>query len=82
MVGLGETKAEVEAVLRDLKKSGCDIVTIGQYLPPSREHLQPERYVTPGEFEEYKVCGEQLGFFKVFSGPFVRSSYQAGEIYK
>lgn len=80
MVGLGETKAEAEEVLADLKRSGCDIVTIGQYLPPSREHLKPERYVTPEEFEQYRSFGKSLGFLKVFSGPFVRSSYHAAQI--
>ena len=80
MVGLGETKEEVAATLTDLKAVGCDIVTIGQYLPPSRAHLQPVRFVTPAEFNEYEKLGQGLGFLQVSSGPFVRSSYHAGEI--
>ncbi|MDD5593763.1 MAG: lipoyl synthase [Candidatus Margulisbacteria bacterium] len=82
MVGLGETKEEVAAVLSDLKAAGCDIVTIGQYLPPSKAHLRPARFVTPAEFEAYKKLGEDLGCRKVESGPFVRSSYHAGELIK
>jgi lipoic acid synthetase len=80
MVGLGETKEEVVATLRDLKAAGCDLVTIGQYLPPSQAHLQPARFVEPAEFEEYKVLGKDLGFWQVASGPFVRSSYHAEDL--
>lgn len=80
MVGLGETKDEVFSIMRDLRTAGCDLVTIGQYLPPSKDHIKPERYVTPEEFEGYETIGKSLGFLKVFSGPFVRSSYHAGEI--
>jgi lipoic acid synthetase len=82
MVGLGETKEEVVAVLCDLKSAACDIVTIGQYLPPSRSHLQPERFVEPAEFEDYREIGKKLGFRHVAAGPFVRSSYHAGELIK
>ncbi|MFA4844243.1 MAG: lipoyl synthase [Candidatus Margulisiibacteriota bacterium] len=77
MVGLGETKEEVAAVLADLKNARCDIVTIGQYLPPSRTHRPPARYVTPPEFAEYQAIGQALGLNQVVAGPFVRSSYQA-----
>jgi lipoic acid synthetase len=80
MVGLGEKKEEIISVLEDLRSVECDIVTIGQYLPPSKVHPQVERYVPPEEFEEYREIGKDLGFLKVFSGPFVRSSYCAGEI--
>ena len=80
MVGLGETKEEVAALLTDLKSVGCDLVTIGQYLPPSRAHLQPARFVTPAEFETYEGLGRELGFAQIKAGPFVRSSYHAGEI--
>jgi len=76
MVGLGEEKAEIFKVLEGLKEAGCDIVTIGQYLPPSREHIKPERYVLPEEFEEFK----QFEGLKVIAGPFIRSSYRAGEV--
>ena len=79
MVGLGETKAEVISVLKDLRSVECDIVTIGQYLPPSKAHPTVERYSLPEEFEEYRDKGKKLGFLKVFSGPFVRSSYRAKE---
>ncbi len=79
MLGLGEEKAEVIAVIKDLKKVNCDLVTIGQYLPPSRNHLPAERYVAPEEFAEYQDIGQNLGI-KIFAGPFVRSSYRAGEI--
>ncbi|MFH1684597.1 MAG: lipoyl synthase [Candidatus Margulisiibacteriota bacterium] len=78
MVGLGETKEEVFNVLKDLKTAGCDIVTIGQYLSPSRAHPKAERYVHPDEFKEYEVFGKNLGL-EVFAGPFVRSSYHAGK---
>jgi lipoyl synthase len=81
MVGLGERREEVFSLLLDLKEVGTDIVTIGQYLPPSRDHLRTDRYVDPEEFEEYKRYGEQFGL-KVFSGPFVRSSYHAKEVVK
>jgi lipoyl synthase len=80
MVGLGETKEEVATALQDLKAANCDIVTIGQYLPPSRTHLQPVRFVTPAEFETYEGLGRELGFAQIKAGPFVRSSYHAGEI--
>lgn len=79
MVGLGETEAEIIAVLNDLKSAGCDIVTIGQYLPPSKAHLQPVRFVNPKEFEAYRKQGRAIGL-QVVAGPFVRSSYHAGEL--
>lgn len=79
MVGLGESQDEVLSVLGDLKASGCDIVTIGQYLPPSKSHPRVVRYVHPEEFKEYTELGNKLGL-KVFSGPFVRSSYRAAEV--
>ncbi len=80
MVGLGETDDEIIRALSDLKSVGCNIVTIGQYLPPSKQHPKVDRYVDPTTFEHYKKAGEDLGFLKVFSGPFVRSSYKAEEI--
>jgi lipoic acid synthetase len=79
MVGLGETGAEVAEVLMDLTAVNCDIVTIGQYLPPSKFHLRPERYVTPEEFDQYRAYGETIGL-KVLAGPFVRSSYHADKV--
>ncbi|HEY0143530.1 MAG TPA: lipoyl synthase [Thermoanaerobaculia bacterium] len=77
MLGLGERRDEVVEVLERLHESGCEIVTIGQYLQPKREKLDVVEYVHPDVFEEYRVIGEQIGFRAVFSGPFVRSSYMA-----
>jgi len=78
MVGLGETNAEVVETLKDLRAHGCDLITIGQYLQPSRDyHLPVERYVTPEEFAEFARIGAALGFKNVASGPLVRSSYHA-----
>ena len=79
MLGLGETKEQVVEVLRDLKANGVDFITIGQYLRPTPRHLPVARYVTPAEFDELKLIGEAMGFEMVASGPFVRSSYHAGE---
>lgn len=80
MVGLGETEEEVQEALRDLHNIGCDIVTIGQYLQPSKNKLRVHRFVTPEEFSRYKTYGEGLGIRHVYSGPFVRSSYNAGAV--
>jgi lipoic acid synthetase len=77
MLGLGETNEEVKEVLRDLKAHDVDMITLGQYLQPSRDHLRVERFVHPSEFEELKVYAESLGFAQVASGPLVRSSYHA-----
>ncbi|MHB1286501.1 MAG: lipoyl synthase [Leptospirales bacterium] len=79
MLGLGEEKEEVLSVLKDLRASGCTMVTIGQYLPPSRDHLPLKRYVSPEEFMEWEQVGRTLGFDSVASGPLVRSSYHAEE---
>jgi len=77
MLGLGETKEEVMEVMRDMKAHNIDMVTLGQYLQPSRNHLAVARFVHPDEFEELRVFGEALGFTHVASGPLVRSSYHA-----
>jgi len=79
MLGLGETHSEVEAVLRDLVDVGCDIVTLGQYLQPTRAHLPVDRYVAPEEFAELGALARGMGFRHVESGPLVRSSYHAWE---
>jgi lipoyl synthase len=79
MVGLGERPDEVLELLFRLRSAGVDIVTIGQYLSPSRDSLPVEEYVHPDVFERYREHGEGLGFRHVFSGPFVRSSYRAEE---
>lgn len=80
MVGLGETRDEVVEVLRDLVGAGCQVVTIGQYLRPTVEQVEVERYWTPAEFEELETIGTELGL-EVFAGPFVRSSYRAEEAF-
>ena len=80
MVGLGETPDEVEAVLRDLRASGVDIVTIGQYLRPSAAHIEVTEFVAPAVFERYGAAARALGFSGVASAPFVRSSYHAAEL--
>jgi lipoic acid synthetase len=79
MLGLGETMDEIKETMTDLREWGVDILTIGQYLQPSRKHLPITRYYTPDEFVELKMFGEQLGFQWVESAPLVRSSYRAGE---
>ncbi|MCE5325125.1 MAG: lipoyl synthase [Planctomycetaceae bacterium] len=81
MVGLGEAAGEVEQVLRDLRAAGCDIVTIGQYLAPSKHHLPVVRYVEPAEFAAYEAGAKAMGFAAVAAGPFVRSSYQAEDVF-
>ena len=82
MLGLGETENEVLELLRDLKQAECDFLTIGQYLQPRKDRLPVVRYVPPEEFEEYKRIGEEMGFRAVASGPFVRSSFHAFEMFK
>lgn len=77
MVGLGERFEEVVNVMRDLRNVGCDTITIGQYLQPSKKHLPVEKFVYPKVFDEYKKTGDSLGFKYTASGPFVRSSYNA-----
>ncbi len=77
MLGLGEDLEEVRDVLRDLKAHGCDMITLGQYLQPSRHHLPVARYLTPEEFDKLAEFGHSLGFQNVASGPMVRSSYHA-----
>jgi len=77
MVGLGETMEEVKSVMRDLHDWRVDILTIGQYLQPSKKHLPIERYYTPEEFDEFRCYGLAIGFKWVESGPLVRSSYHA-----
>jgi lipoic acid synthetase len=77
MVGLGETREELSKTLRDLRANGVEVVTVGQYLQPHARRLPVERYYTPDEFEELRKEGEALGFFRVESGPLVRSSYHA-----
>ncbi len=82
MLGLGESREEVKKTLQDLLDAGCSILTLGQYLQPTREHLQVERFIHPEEFDKWKETALEMGFAKVASGPFVRSSYHAKEIYQ
>jgi lipoic acid synthetase len=79
MLGLGEEIAEIEQVMRDLRAHQVEMLTLGQYLQPSRHHLPVARYVHPDEFERLRVLGEQMGFSHVASGPMVRSSYHADQ---
>lgn len=80
MVGLGETEKEVEETLIDLRNAGCDIVTMGQYLQPNRHKLRVKEFVTPEQFKKYESMGYNLGIKQMYCGPFVRSSYNAGEV--
>ena len=80
MLGLGETQQEVLDLLRDLRDAGCNFLTIGQYLQPRPDRLPVARYIPPEEFEEYKKIAEEMGFERVASGPFVRSSFHASRM--
>jgi lipoic acid synthetase len=77
MLGLGETPSEVERLLHDLRDAEVDVVTLGQYLQPTRRNLRVAEYITPAQFDAYRDFGLSLGFKMVFSGPLVRSSYMA-----
>jgi lipoyl synthase len=81
MVGLGEDGDELRQTLADLRAVGCDVVTIGQYLQPTPEHAPIARFYEPAEFDELARAAEELGFSGVASGPFVRSSYNAAEVF-
>ncbi|MGD1866441.1 MAG: lipoyl synthase [Phormidesmis sp.] len=80
MVGLGETDAEVRQVLGHLRAIDCDIVTIGQYLQPTQKHLGVKDFVSPTQFEAWRVAGEEMGFLQVVSSPLTRSSYHAEQV--
>jgi lipoic acid synthetase len=82
MLGLGESSAEIRATLKDLVEVGCRILTLGQYLQPSKMHLPVKRFVPPDEFEQWRQIAIEMGFSEVASGPFVRSSYHAKELYQ
>ena len=81
MLGFGETRAEIEQTLKDLLDVGCRMLTLGQYLQPSKNHLPVARFVHPEEFDHWKNTALELGFSDVASGPFVRSSYHAKELF-
>jgi lipoic acid synthetase len=82
MLGLGETKEEVLDLLEDLREAGCDFLTIGQYLQPRSDRLPVVRYIHPEEFEVYWGIGKAMGFRRVASGPFVRSSFHASQMFE
>jgi lipoic acid synthetase len=79
MLGLGETEAEVLQAMEDLRAAQCDILTLGQYLPPSTKHLPLVEYISPAQFAQYARAAQALGFIHIASGPLVRSSYHADE---
>ncbi len=80
MIGLGETFEDIEETLHDLKNVGCDILTIGQYIQPSKAHLEVSKYYTPDEYEKLKQLAEKIGIKHYQIGPLVRSSYRASEL--
>ena len=82
MLGLGESSAEIRSTLKDLVEVGCSILTLGQYLQPSKTHLPVKRFIPPEEFEQWRQMAIEMGFTEVASGPFVRSSYHAKELYQ
>lgn len=82
MVGLGESDEEIDEVLCDIRRTGCEILTIGQYLAPSDAHVPVARFVPPEQFEQYQQRGRELGFLATAAGPFVRSSYHAREVFE
>ena len=81
LLGLGEQREEITEVLSDLRDAGCKMLTMGQYLQPSRDHLPVERYVEPKEFDQWRETALELGFSEVSSGPLVRSSYHAEDLF-
>ena len=81
MLGLGEEASEIEQSLKDMRESGVEIVTIGQYLQPSNKHLNIKRFVHPDEFKHWQKFAESIGFKGVASGPLVRSSYKAAHLF-
>ena len=82
MLGLGELPDEISRTLEDLVKAGCSMLTLGQYLQPSKQHLQVERFVPPEEFDNWRKTALEIGFSQVAGGPFVRSSYHAKELFQ
>lgn len=82
MVGLGETLPQLERTMLDLRAHGCDMLTMGQYLQPTRHHLEVQKYYPPAEFEQMEQTARNIGFTQVAAGPFVRSSYRAEELFQ
>lgn len=81
MLGLGETDAEIEQTMKDLRAVGVDCLTLGQYMQPTKRHLKVIEYVEPSKFKHWETRGNELGFLYTASGPLVRSSYKAGEFF-
>jgi lipoic acid synthetase len=81
ILGLGETEQELIQTMKDLRESQCDILTLGQYLAPSIEHYPIIEFISPAQFQRYQDLGLALGFRSVLSGPKVRSSYRAEEVF-
>uniref|UniRef100_A0AAY4A754 Lipoyl synthase, mitochondrial n=1 Tax=Denticeps clupeoides TaxID=299321 RepID=A0AAY4A754_9TELE len=81
MLGLGETESQIRATMKELRESGVDCLTLGQYMQPTKRHLKVEEYVTPERFEHWEKVGKEMGFVYTASGPLVRSSYKAGEFF-
>lgn len=82
MIGLGESEADILDAFADLRRAGCDLLTVGQYLRPTADHPPVVKYYTPGEFEAFAAAARRAGFREVASGPLVRSSYEAGRLYE
>ena len=82
MLGLGETDEEIYQTMKDARNSNINIITLGQYMQPTRNHLSVERFITPQKFDEYRKIGLKMGFLEVASGPMVRSSYRADKVFK
>lgn len=82
MVGLGESETQVKETIQDLHEAGCQIITIGQYLQPNRRKLRVKRFVTPAQFDAYADFGKRIGVKHIYSGPFVRSSYNAASLFE
>ncbi|MGE5167874.1 MAG: lipoyl synthase, partial [Deltaproteobacteria bacterium] len=80
MLGLGETDDEIEHTLADIRAADVDVVTMGQYMRPTQNHLPVERFVTPEQFQQYRDAALAMGFLEVVSGPLVRSSYRAERV--
>lgn len=82
MIGLGESRADILRTFDDLRRVGCELLTVGQYLQPTLSHVPVSRYYAPEEFEAFAAAARRAGFLEVVSGPLVRSSYQAGRLYR
>jgi lipoic acid synthetase len=81
MLGVGEKPEEVRQTMKDCRDAGVDVITFGQYLRPTKRHLPVAEYVTPEAFKQWQIEAEEMGFLYVASGPLVRSSYKAGELF-